>query len=141
VAEVGAGLADSGAVMGRHLDAADTSRHLRRTAQYSGLAGGIAWVAAAFLDAGSEADLLHWLGGVLLTVALFGLGLLLVKSDVLPLRIFVALALPTLVWGVVALLRDSTVNTTLVDVAFGGTVALVSAVQLVRRTQPRRSTL
>ena len=48
-----------------------------------------------------------WVGGVLLTVALFGLGLMLVKSDLLPLRLFVALALPTLVWGVFALVRDS----------------------------------
>jgi hypothetical protein len=127
--------------MGRHIDAADTRRRLRRTAQYSGLAGGIAWVAAAFLDGGSEADILRWLGGVLLTVALFGLGMLLVKSDVLPLRIFVALALPTLVWGVVALLRDSTLSTRLVDVAFGGIIALVSAVQLVRRTEPRSGVL
>lgn len=140
MAETRAGLADSGAVMGRHIDAAGTSRHLRRTAQLSGLAGGIAWVVAAFLEGGSAAILL-WLGGALVTVALFGLGMLLVKSDVLLLRIFVALALPTLVWAVVALLRDSSVSTTLVDVAFGGSVALVSAVQLVRRTEPRRSTL
>ena len=127
--------------MGRHSDATGPARQLRRTAQYAGLAGGIAWVAAGFLADGSEADILRWLGGVLLTVALFGLGMLRVKGDVLPLRIFVALALPTLVWAVVALLRDSTVSTTLVDVAFGGSVALVSAVQLVRRTEPRRSTL
>jgi hypothetical protein len=127
--------------MGRHFDEADTTRRLRRTAQYSGLAGGIAWVAAAFLDGGAEADVLRRLGGVLLTVALFGLGMLLVKSDVLPLRIFVALALPTLVWGVVVLLRDSTLDTRLVDVAFGGSVALVSAVQLVRRTEPRSGVL
>ena len=111
--------------MGRHIDAAGTSRHLRRTAQLSGLAGGIAWVVAAFLEGGSAAILL-WLGGALVTVALFGLGMLLVKSDVLLLRIFVALALPTLVWAVVALLRDSSVSTTLVDVAFGGSVALVT---------------
>ncbi len=137
----GTGLADSDAVMGRHLSTAGTSSRLRRTAQLCGLAGGIAWAVRPFVDAGSEADVLLWLGGALLTVALFGLGMLLVKSDVLPLRIFVAVALPTLVWGVVALLRDSTISTTSVDVVFGGTVALVSLVQLVRRAEPRRSTL
>ncbi len=72
-------------------------------------------------------DALLWVGGALITVALFGLGLLLVKSDVLLLRVFVGLALPTLVWGVVALLRGSAVSASTVDVVFGGCVALVCA--------------
>ena len=140
MAETRAGLADSGAVMGRHIDAAGTP------GTSAAPLSSPAWPEASPGSSrpssrAAQRPILLWLGGALVTVALFGLGMLLVKSDVLLLRIFVALALPTLVWAVVALLRDSSVSTTLVDVAFGGSVALVSAVQLVRRTEPRRSTL
>jgi hypothetical protein len=117
-----------------------TSTALRRTTRITGLTGGLAWVAAALLVDGTWGDALLWAGAVLLTVALFGLGLLLVKSDVLPLRLFVAVALPTLVWGVVALLRDA-FSAALVDAAFGGCVALVSAVLLARPPERRRATL
>ncbi len=127
--------------MGRHTDAAATGTVLRRTAQLSGLAGGLVWAASAFLGDGSAADALRWLGGALITLALFGLGMLLVKGDVLLLRVFVGLALPTLVWGVVALVRGSAVSASTVDVVFGGCVTLVCAVPLVRRSAPRRSTL
>lgn len=127
--------------MGRHTEAASTGTGLRRTAQLSGLAGGLVWAATAFLGDGSWVSALLWVGGALITVALFGLGMLLVKSDVLLLRVFVGLALPTLVWGVVALLRGSAVSASTVDVVFGGCVALVCAVLLVRRGAPRRSTL
>ena len=51
---------------------------------------------------------------------------MLVKSDVLPLRVFVALALPTLVWGVFALVRDSVSDEQLVDAVFGALVGLCS---------------
>jgi hypothetical protein len=121
--------------MGRHTEAAETSAGLRRTARLSGLVGGLAWVATAFIGDGTGRDVLLWGGGVLITLALFGLGLLMVKSDVLLLRVFVALALPTLVWGVVALLRESVVSLSLVDAVFGGAVALFSAAALGRRTR------
>jgi len=126
--------------MGRHTDGAGASTALRRIAQVSGLTGGVAWVGTAFLDAGGARDALFWVGAVLLTVALFGLGLLLVKSDVLVLRIFVALALPTLVWGVVSLLRDA-FDEDLVDAVFGALVAVISAVRLRRRRDGGRATL
>jgi hypothetical protein len=141
VAATRAGLADSGAVMARHVDAARSPLDLRRTAQLSGLTGGVLWVVAAFAGDGAAAGVLLWVGGLLLTVALAGLGLLLVKSDVVPLRVFVGLALPTLVWGVVALVRGSAVSASVVDVVFGGGIALLSATQLLRRREPRRTTL
>jgi hypothetical protein len=117
--------------MGRHAEASGTPLDLRRTAQLAGLTGGVAWVVAFFLsDGGSLETALLWVGALLLTVALFGLGLLLVRSDVLALRVFVALALPTLVWGVFAIVHDSTADPELVDAVFGAIVGLVSGLRL-----------
>jgi len=65
-------------------------------------------------------------------VALFGLGLLLVRSEVLALRVFVALALPTLVWGVFPLVHGSLSDPERVDAVFGAIVGLVSGVRLGR---------
>ena len=108
---------------------------LRRTAQLTGLTGGIAWVIAFFLpDAGSVKTTLLWAGAILLTVALFDLGLLLVRSDVLALRLFVSLALPTLVWGVFGLVHGSADDPGLVDAVFGAVVGLVSGVRLGRHS-------
>jgi hypothetical protein len=128
--------------MGRHVDAAGASAGVRRTALVCGLLGGLAWVATYFLDTGSgAAEALLWGGGVLLTVALFAIGMMLVKSDLLPLRIFVALALPTLVWGVFALVRDSVSDEQVADAVFGGLVGLGSVLLLVRRSASSRATL
>jgi hypothetical protein len=116
---------------------------LPRTAQLSGLLGGVAWVVKHFLsdpDAGAGRALL-WVGAVLLTVALFELGLLLVKGDVLVLRVFVALALPTLVWGVYGLVRSSASDEPFADAVFGGVIAVISLIQLVRRRERVRTTL
>jgi len=127
--------------MGQHIDAAGP-KNARRTAQVCGLVGGAAWVAHYFLDTDSAlATALLWGGGVLLTVALFAIGMMLVKGDVLPLRVFVALALPTLVWGVFALVRDSVSNEQLVDAVFGAFVGLLSVVLLVRPSTAHRATL
>lgn len=130
--------------MGRHTETAAGPLDLRRTAQAAGLVGGIAWVVAYFLPKDprtTPGSLVLGLGLLLLTVALFGLGLLLVKSDVLPLRVFVALALPTLVWGVFAIVRDSASDRPLVDAVFGAAVGLISGLQLVRRRSQTRATL
>jgi hypothetical protein len=117
--------------MGRHAEVSGTRFDLRRTAQLAGLAGGLAWVVTLFLDDGGSLErALLWAGTILLTVALFGLGLLLVRSDVLALRVFVALALPTLVWGVFAIVHDSTADPELVDAVFGAIVGLVSGLRL-----------
>jgi hypothetical protein len=117
--------------MGRHVEASGTPLDLRRSAPIAGLTGGVAWVLAFFLpDGGTLETGLLWAGAILLTVALFGLGLLLVRSDVLALRIFVALALPTLVWGVFGLVHGSLSDPELVDAVFGAIVGLVSGLQL-----------
>ena len=78
---------------------------------------------------------------MLLTVALFGIGMMLVKSDLLPLRIFVALALPTLVWGVFALVRDSVSDEQLADAVFGALVGLGSVLAPRTPVGGRRATL
>jgi hypothetical protein len=128
--------------MGRHVDAAGASAGIRRTALVCGLLGGLAWVATYFLDADAgAAKALLWGGGVLLTLALLGIGMMLVKSDLLPLRIFVALALPTLVWGVFAIVRDSVSDDQLADAVFGAVIGLGSVLLLVRRSAASRATL
>jgi hypothetical protein len=117
--------------MGRHAEDSGTLFDLRRSAQLAGLAGGLAWVSAYFLDDGGGVEsAVLWAGAFLLTVALFGLGLLLVRSDVLALRVFVALALPTLVWGVFGIVHQSADDPGLVDAVFGAIVGLVSAIRL-----------
>jgi len=117
--------------MGRHAEDSGTQLDLRRTARLAGLAGGLAWVVAFFLPEGGSAErAVLWLGAILLTVALVGLGLLLVRSDVLALRVFVALALPTLVWGVLGILHQSADDPGLIDAVFGAIVGLVSALRL-----------
>jgi hypothetical protein len=117
--------------MGRHAEASGTPLDLRRAAPLAGLTGGVAWVAAYLLpDGGGLETAVLWVGAVLLTVALFGLGLLLVRSDVLALRVFVAVALPTLVWGVFALVHDSSGDPELIDAVFGAVVGLVSGLRL-----------
>lgn len=114
----------------------------RRIAQVCGLVGGVAWLVTYFLSSGgTAADVLLWVGAALLTVALLELGLLLVKSDFLLLRLFVALALPTLVWGVLGLVLGSVSDRTVVEAAFGTVVALISGVQLLRHKPALRQTL
>jgi len=128
--------------MGRHADAAGTPFELRRAAQVAGLVGGIAWVAAYFLpEGGSAASLLLPVGAVLLTVALFGLGLMLVRSDFLALRLFVGIAVPTLVWGVFGVVHQSASDPGLVDALFGAVAGLVAGLRLSHRGAARRATL
>jgi hypothetical protein len=128
--------------MGRHTDSARGLTGPRRVAQVCGLVGGVAWLVAYFpTSGGMAADALLWVGAALLTVALFELGLLLVRSGFLLLRLFVALALPTLVWGVLSLILGSVSHRTVVEAAFGTVVALISGVQLLRRRPALRETL
>lgn len=93
-------------------------------------------------DGGTVEQTLLWAGAILLTVALFGLGLLLVRGDFLALRVFVAVVVPVLVWSVFALVHDPLGNPRLADAAFGATVGLVSGVRLGRHHRGvRRATL
>jgi hypothetical protein len=127
--------------MGRHAEDSGSRRGLRLTTQVAGLTGGVAWVVAFFLsDGGSLESVLDRAGAVLLTLALFGLGLLLVRGGILALRVFVALALPVLVWGVFAIVHQSLADPDLVDAVFGAAVGLVSALAMRRRPGVRRAT-
>lgn len=128
--------------MGRHADAAGTPLDLRRAAQGCGLLGGLAWVVAYFLpDGGSATGLLLTAGAVLLTLAMFGLGLRLVRSDFLALRLFVGVALPTLVWGVFGVVHQSASDPGLVDAVFGAVCGLVAGLRLTHRGAAPRATL
>jgi hypothetical protein len=128
--------------MGRHTDSAGGLVSPRRIVQVCGLVGGAAWFVTSFLTRGdTPATILLWVGAVLLTVALSGLGLRLVSSGFLLLRLFVALALPTLVWGVLGLILGSVADRTAVEAAFGAAVALISGGQLARRRPAARATL
>jgi hypothetical protein len=128
--------------MGRHVEASGTPFDLRRLTQIAGLVGGVVWVLAYFLpDDGAAETTLLTVGAVLLTIALCGLGLLLVRSDFLALRIFVAIAVPVLVWGVFGIVHQSLSDPELVDGVFGAVVAVVSAVRLGRQGGASRATL
>ena len=128
--------------MGRHVEASGTPFDLRRLTQIAGLVGGLVWVLASFLpdDGAAQATLLTG-GAVLLTIALCGLGLLLVRSDFPALRIFVAIAVPVLVWGVFGIVHQSLSDPELVDGVFGAVVAVVSAVRLGHQGGASRATL
>jgi hypothetical protein len=124
--------------MGRHVDSAETPLDLRRTVRIAGLLGGLAWVVVFFLQdpqGGSGTALLRG-GAVLLTVPMLGLGMRLVRSDFLALRLFVAIALPTLVWAVFGLLRSEVADQPLIDAVFGAMAGLASAAGLVRGAEP-----
>jgi hypothetical protein len=108
-----------------------------------GLLGGLAWVAASFLWEGGDDPLelgLFWLGAVLVTLFLLEQGMVLVKRGLLALRLFVACALPLLVWMVVAFAATSASNDGIVWGLTGAAVAVFAIVQLARPA-PQRATL
>jgi hypothetical protein len=116
---------------------------MMRAAQLLGLVGGVVWVVAAFLWEGGDDPLelgLFWVGAVCLTLFLLELGMLLVKRGLLALRLFVACALPLLVWMVVAFAATSASDDGIVWGISGAAVAVLAIVQLSRPT-PRRATL
>jgi len=116
---------------------------MMRAAQLLGLVGGVAWVVAAFLWEGGDDPLelgLFWVGAVCLTLFLLELGMLLVKRGLLALRLFVACALPLLVWMVVAFAATSASEDGIVWGIAGAAVAVFAIIQLARPT-PQRATL
>ena len=100
----------------------------RHAAHWAGLVGGLLWVFKLF--AGGLDTALTWVGAVLITAGLVQLGLMLVKSDFMALRVFVGLAVPAVVWSVVLAARPGVPNGDVLDAAFGAVVALSALAQL-----------
>ena len=100
----------------------------RHAAHWAGLVGGLLWVFKLFV--GALDPVLSWVGAVLITVSLVQLGLMLVKSDFVALRVFVGLAVPAVVWSVVLVARPGVPNGDVLDAAFGAVVALVALTQV-----------
>jgi hypothetical protein len=126
-----------------HAQGAQVAARLTRAAQVIGLLGGLAWLVAAFLWDGGDDPLelgLFWVGAVLITLFLLEIGMLLVKRGLLALRLFVACALPLLVWMVVVFAASSADDDGIVWGIAGGAVAVFAIAQLVRPT-PQRATL
>jgi hypothetical protein len=101
---------------------------LRSVATAFGLVGGLCWVVRAF----SDHEVLAWAGFVLLGVAAAAAGAALVSSSVLPLRVFVAVAFPLLVWSVLELVRDAGADAS-IDGGFGAAAVAVAVVAFLTR--------
>jgi ABC-type uncharacterized transport system permease subunit len=101
---------------------------LRSVATAFGLVGGLCWVVRAFADH----EVLEWAGFILIGIAAAAVGATLVNSSALPLRLFVAVAFPLLVWSVLELLRDANPDRT-VDAVFGAAAVVTAVVAFTRR--------
>jgi len=101
---------------------------MRSVATAFALVGGLCWVVRVF----AEHEVLEWAGFILLGVAAAAAGAALVSSSALPLRIFVAIAFPLLVWSVLELLRDAGVDRS-IDGLFGAAAVVTAVVAFVRR--------
>lgn len=105
-----------------------------RLAALAGLIGGLAWIAAWALDrfAGSGvADVLGWLGLVLVLLAAAVGGLALVPTAPAWLRAVAALGAAVLVWAVVATAQES-VGSRVVDLLAGVVAVVVAGTALGR---------
>jgi hypothetical protein len=101
---------------------------LRSVATAFGLVGGLCWLVRAF----SDHEVLGWAGFVLLGVASAAAGAALVSSSVVPLRLFVAVAFPLLVWSVLELVRDAGVDRS-IDGGFGAAAVVVAVAAFLTR--------
>ncbi len=101
---------------------------LRSVATAFGLVGGLCWVLRAFADQ----DVLGLVGFVLLGIACAAAGAALVSSSVVPLRLFVAVAFPLLVWSVLEVARDAGTDRS-IDAIFGVAAALAAIVAFLTR--------
>lgn len=109
---------------------------LHTLARGSGLVGGLSWLARYALDltgsgTGAAADALHWIGLVLLAVALVAAGAALVSSSATWLRAIVGVAFPLLVWSVLEVLHPAG-DPEAIDGVFGLVVAAVAVAGLLR---------
>jgi len=101
---------------------------LRSVATAFGLVGGACWVVRLFLDQ----DVLGLAGFVLLGVGAAAAGAALVSSSAVPLRAFVAIAFPLLVWSVLEVVRDTGSDRS-VDGMFGAAAVVVASVAWLTR--------
>jgi len=102
---------------------------LRSVATAFGLVGGLCWVVRLLVDQ----EVLAWAGLILLGIASAAAGAALVKSSAVPLRVFVAVAFPALVWSVLELLREEGTDRS-VDGLFGAVAVVAALVAWLRRT-------
>ena len=108
----------------------------------AGLLGGVSWFTRFVLDlngsgTGTPADVLWWVGLVLLSIALAALGVSLVSRSALWLRVIVGVAFPVLVWSVLEVLHPAG-NPEGIDGVFGALVAVVAVFGLLRSRPPRQ---
>jgi hypothetical protein len=64
-----------------------------------------------------------------------------VRSGFLALRVFVGIALPTLVWGVFGVVHQSASDPGRIDAVFGAVCGLVAGLRLSHRGEAPRATL
>lgn len=99
----------------------------------AGVLGGLCWLGQATVNkydaAEAAVNALYWGGGVLILVALVGLGAGLV-SGAPWLRLIVGLCVPLLVWSIVEVLRAET-SDNIVDGGLGLALALICAAGLL----------
>ena len=99
----------------------------------AGVAGGLCWLAQAAVngyDAAENAvNALYWGGGVLILVALVGMGAGLV-SGAPWLRLVVGLCVPLLVWSILSILHAEAPDS-VVDGGFGLALALICSASLL----------
>ena len=106
----------------------------RTAVALAGILGGLAWIAAAALDAvgaGGLVDALTWVGLVLLLVAALGVGAGLVSRTTPWLRVVVAVCFVLLVGSVLQVARGSA-DVHMVDAVFGVLAAAAAVAALAR---------
>jgi hypothetical protein len=99
----------------------------------AGVVGGLCWLAQAAVNdyaaAENAVNALYWGGGVLILVALVGMGAGLV-SGAPWLRLVVGLCFPLLVWSILSILHAEAPDS-VVDGGFGLALALICAASLL----------
>lgn len=93
----------------------------------AGLLGGLCWV----IDGFATLAVLHWIGLVLLGLALAGAGAGLVSTSATWLRLIVGVALPVLAWSVLEVAHDSG-DPVRIDAVLGGTAVVIALLGLAR---------
>jgi uncharacterized membrane protein HdeD (DUF308 family) len=101
---------------------------LRSVATAFGVVGGLCWVVRYF----SDREVLEPAGLILLGIASAAAGAALVNRSAVPLRLFVAVAFPLLVWSVLELVRDAGPDRS-IDAGFGAAAVVSAVVVWLRR--------